>query len=166
MKAIKGLFVFVFVLSMGMYLFHSTKTVSAKAEKEWLTPGSEANFTIINVDQAAQTAPNWLQKFSVGIVINGPEKICYPFREGEFHWTPLILQLAGEDWVALETTKEFLNGIEGIPYACSITGSGGTFALFGSYHGPRKPKSVVPTELVCPIGQTLVGDHCQPVASK
>jgi hypothetical protein len=47
------------------------------------------------VDDAAKTAPAWLQQFSEGVVLSKAAKICYPFRSGQFHWVPQILELKG-----------------------------------------------------------------------
>ena len=79
-----------------------------------------------------------MQKFSDGITISKPTKICYTFRHGRFHWVPKILQLKNGKWSTLATTSEYLYGEEASLYACAKPVEAGTFALFAYYNGPAE----------------------------
>jgi len=131
---------FVFVITLAFLAVSVPGSVSASAgdigSGVWVTPGSSLAFTTINVDKAAKSAPNWLQQLSEGIVITAPEKICYPFRDGQFHWQPKIMKLTNGVWTHLTTTKEHPFTDEAVEYACATTPAAGTYALFGYYDGP------------------------------
>lgn len=145
----------------------------------WLLPDSSSTFRIIDVGLALDATPDWLQQFSEGIMIETPEKICYPFRLGQYNWVPQILQLENEKWIPIETDLQFIGGTEALPYACAETRTAGTFALFSYYHGPYEPivasspvtespetEPEEPEPIICEPGYTLVGDHCQPIPHK
>ena len=132
-KAIYSLIILALV--GGLFFFKAPQTVTAASEGTWVVP-SGVDYTIIDVSTTALTAPSWLQLFSGGIQIDLPTKICYPFRQGNYYWIPEIRHLTDNLWVKVETTKEYLFGEESGLYACATPAFGGTFALFGYYHGP------------------------------
>lgn len=119
----------------GLFFFKAPQTVTAASEGTWVVP-SGADYTIVDIETAALTAPSWLQRFSGGIQIDLPTKICYPFRQGNYYWIPEIRHLTDNLWVKVETTKEYLFGEESGLYTCATPAFGGTFALFAYYHGP------------------------------
>jgi hypothetical protein len=132
------------VLAFSAVMATSPQPALAVGSDAWLTPGADPALTvkIVNVDDAAKSAPNWLQQFSEGINISKPTQICYPFRLGRYHWVPQILQLTDGVWTKITTTQEYLSGSDGIPSACAAPSAAGTFALFAYYNGPIETKSV------------------------
>ena len=169
----KILFTLLTLVAIGCFALLITRQVSASAgnsgEGSWFLPETNHAYSTINLDLESQSAPDWLQQLSGGIIINQAEKICYPFRGGQFHWVPQILQLRDGKWLKVATDKEYLAGAEGSLFACASTNSAGTFALFGYYDGPAEHFEVVPTEeppLECPPGFTPVGNQCQPLPKK
>jgi len=149
-----SILVIALVLILGLVLVQAPRDASASTGNigsgAWILPDSPANFTTTNVDLAAQSAPGWLQQFSEGITILSADKICYPFRNGQFFWVPQILQLQNGVWTKIATTKETLSQEDGaFIFACSEAPSAGTYALFGYYDGPIEPKDFftqVPTD--------------------
>lgn len=138
----------VFVLVICMLLVNLPKEVQANAGDigggTWVTPGSSDAFKTVNVDKAAKNAPAWLQQLSEGIVITAPEKICYPFAGGRYHWQPQIMQLSAGKWSKVDTKATALYGQEAEEYACATPKTAGTFALFGFYNGPAEVESNLP----------------------
>jgi hypothetical protein len=124
----------VMMLLLSLLLIKAPQNVSALNEQSWVVQ-SGVESTTVDVTTAATTAPAWLQRFSDGIQIEMPAKICYPFRQGAYDWVPEILRLSGETWTQLETSKEYLFGKEAGLYACATPTYAGTFALFAYYHG-------------------------------
>ena len=133
---------FVFLLTLSFLAVSVPGSVSAAAgdigSGAWVTPGSAAAFTTVNVDKAAKSAPDYLQQLSEGIVISAPAKICYPFRGGQFHWVPKIMQLSNGKWTSMTTGQEYLFTDEAVGYACTKASAAGTYALFGYYDGPAE----------------------------
>lgn len=131
------------MMVLALLLAPAAGTASA-AEGTWVFPkGAPASSELVNVDQAALSAPAWLQQFSGGIKISQAAKICYTFRQGQFNWTPKILQLKGSAWKAVATTKEYLYGEEGSLFACAQPVEAGTYALFAYYSKPKETAATV-----------------------
>jgi hypothetical protein len=134
--------IFVFLLTISFLVVSVPGSVSAAAgdigSGTWVTPGSTAAFTTVNVDKAAASAPDYLQQLSEGIVLSAPAKICYPFRGGQFHWVPRIMRLTNAKWTAMTTEKESIFTDEAVEYACTKAPAAGTYALFGYYDGPAE----------------------------
>jgi hypothetical protein len=140
----KGFICFlVFILVLSLLLINPQKNVLAEAgdigSGVWVLPGSTATFTNVNVDEAAKSVPSWLQQLSEGIQIKVSNKICYPFRGGQFHWVPQIMKLTDGVWTRIATTQEYLYTTEVVQYACAAAPTTGTYALFGYYNGPTEP---------------------------
>ncbi len=108
-------------------------------EGSWVLPGAAASvkYVTLNVDDEATSAPTWMKRFSDGIKITEPAKICYSFRPGQFGWVPKIMQYKNDQWVSLATTTEYLNGIESTGFACANPNKAGTYALFSYYIAPK-----------------------------
>jgi hypothetical protein len=87
------------------------------------------------IDLTTMPAPNWLQLASTGLKLSGPSKICYPFRDGQFHWVGEIREFVGGKWVKLDTTVARPN-VEADDQACAQALEAGTYALFAYYNGP------------------------------
>ncbi len=122
------------VMMVLALLFAPTAGTANAAEGTWAFPkGAPASYELVIVDQAAQSAPAWLQQFSGGIKISQAVKVCYTFRHGQFGWTPRFLQLKGSTWKSVVTTKEYLYGEEGSLFACAQPVEAGTYALFAYY---------------------------------
>ncbi len=136
------------VLAFSAVLATSPQPALAVGSDAWLTPGADASVKVqaVNVDQAAATAPAWMQQFSEGIDISKPTKICYPFRQGNFKWVPQILHVTGTLWSKVETSKETLSGPEGTLMACATPVEAGTYALFAYYTGRVEKKVVLPPD--------------------
>lgn len=132
-------------LLLVLVLAIAPKDVSASSgdigSGEWILPSSSASFTAVNVDQAALTAPTWLQQLSEGIKIKSADKICYPFRGGSFKWVPQIMKLTDSKWSNIKTTQEKINGEEDILFACAQAPAAGTYTLFGYYSGQNAQTS-------------------------
>src|SRR5512133_3627955 len=114
------------MMVLGLVFSAAPKVVSASPVVEdpytpsWVFPlDPSSSFQAVNIELAAQNAPSWMQKFSDGITISKPTKICYTFRHGRFHWVPKILQLKNGKWSTLATTSEYLYGEEASLYACA-----------------------------------------------
>lgn len=132
------------VLAFSAVMATSPQPALAVGSESWLTPGADSSLKVeaVNVDEAALTATAWMQQFSKGIHISKPNKICYPFRQGNFHWVPQIYQLSGTIWRKVETTKETISGPEGTLMACATPFEAGTYAPFAYYNGPVEKKVV------------------------
>ncbi|MHC1739927.1 MAG: hypothetical protein AB9897_02315 [Anaerolineaceae bacterium] len=135
------------VLALSLVLVKAPQNVLAVGDGSWVV-ASPATFVKANVEAAVKTAPAWLQQLSDGINISAPAKICYPFRGGQFHWVPQVMQLKDGKWIKVDTTKEYLFGEEGGLYACAKPSVAGTFVLFGYYSGPAQAK--VTSVAACP----------------
>ncbi len=129
------------MLAFSFVLTSAPQSAQAVGSDAWVLPLADASttFSTVNVDEAAKTAPAWLQQFSEGVVITKATKICYPFRSGQFSWVPQILELKDGLWSRVITTKEYLSGPEGSLFACATPSNAGTFALFAYYTGPIEP---------------------------
>ena len=111
----------------------------------WVFPLDPAtSYKTLSVEADAVNAPAWLQLFSTGISLSQPTKICYTFRNAQFHWVPKFLQLKDGVWKTLATTVEYLYGEEGSPYACARPTEAGVYALFAYYSGPAAAKVLDP----------------------
>lgn len=145
----QNLFAFLAImLAFSAVMATSPQPALAVGSESWLTPGADPSLKVetVNVDEAALTATAWMQQFSEGIHISKPNKICYPFRQGNFHWVPQIFQLSGTIWSKVETTKETISGPEGALMACASPTEAGTYALFAYYTGPVEKKVVLPPD--------------------
>ena len=146
-----AIFSLALMLAFSFLLIKAPQSALAIGSGIWVLPlaGSSTAFTSVNIDEAAKTAHPWLQQLSDGVQIDVPTEICYPFRGGQFHWVPQILELNNGTWSEVETTTEYLYGAEATQYACAVPVAAGTFALFGYYNGP------VETFNVNPVGDKL-----------
>jgi hypothetical protein len=131
------------LIAFSFSLAKAPGSVIATGSGTWLVIPATVTSSDVNVDAAALSAPSWLQQLSEGVATTAPAKICYPFRGGQFHWVPQIMQLTGNLWTSITTTKEYLFGEEAGLYACAAPVNSGTFALFGYYNGPVEQAKVL-----------------------
>lgn len=78
----------------------------------------------------------WYQLKADGLKIDGPAKICRPFRAGRFGWVGEIFQLVDGKWVKLPTTAAWVADAEGKFTVCAQAPAAGTYALFGYWVKP------------------------------
>jgi len=154
--------IFVFLLTLSFLAVSVPGSVSAAAgdigSGTWVTPGSAAAFTTVNVDKAAESAPDYLQQLSEGIMLSASAKICYPFRGGQFHWVPRIMRLTNAKWTAMTTEKESIFTDEAVEYACTKAPAAGTYALFGYYDGPAESDSAPAPLAKCGDDMVFTGE--------
>jgi hypothetical protein len=133
----------VFTSAPGMV--NASPLVKDSYTPTWVFPLDPAtSYETVRVEAAAENAPEWLQLFSAGASLSQPTKICYTFRNAQFHWVPQFLQLKDGAWKALATSVEYLDGEEGKPYACAWSTEAGVYALFAYYSGPAAAKAPGP----------------------
>jgi hypothetical protein len=90
--------------------------------------------TEFELDTAVYPAPEaWEQAMAKGVKVDGPGKICHPFRKGAYGWTGSIYQLSENGWVKLPTTLGWIPNEEGVYKACAYAPAAGTYAFFGYY---------------------------------
>lgn len=143
------------LVAIALALIPLQGTAVAAYGGSWVFPlGGDASYQVVDVSQAVQTAPAWLQQFSEGIKIDQPTKVCYTFRHGQFNWVPRFLQLSDGKWSAVATTKEYLYGEEGSLFACAQPTVAGTLVLFAYYSGPAEAPQVS-----APAGKLFTVDH-------
>lgn len=117
------------ILVLVIAFIGTVRSVSATAD-EWNTG------TDVSIDLAVNPAPaTWMQLFGNGVKVDSATTICHPFREGGYGWTPVIHQLTGNGWVALETSNTRAND-ESEYQACAMAPTAGTYALFMYYTKP------------------------------
>ncbi len=128
-------------LLAGLVFFQAPQKVVATGigEGTWVLPGAAVStkYSTVNVDEESLQAPTWVQRFSDGIKISEPTKICYSFRPGQFGWVPKFMQYKNDQWYSMASTLEYIWGIEGGLYACASPKTAGIFTLFGFFNGPK-----------------------------
>jgi hypothetical protein len=110
------------------------------ADGQWEWQGVGINGSEINGALIAAPISPWLQILTNAVKIDGPAKICHPFRGGQFKWIGEIRQLVDGKWVKLATTSSWVPDAEGEFMACAQAPSAGTYALLGYYSGPSEVK--------------------------
>lgn len=113
---------------------------SGIADGQWEWQGVGINGSEITVDLSAAPISPWLELLTNAIKIDGPAKICHPFRGGQFKWIGEIRQLVDGKWIKLATTSGWVPDAEGEFMACAQAPSAGTYALLGYYSGPPEVK--------------------------
>ena len=128
-------------LVFGIMLAVPSQNVQAKAEPKTVTDtwqyGPDVTGTEVELDLTTMPAPDWLQLMSTGLQISGASKICYPFRNAQFHWEGEIRQLVDGKWIKLDTTVA-RHDSEADYQACAQAPAAGTYALFAYYDGPAE----------------------------
>jgi len=89
------------------------------------------------------TPREWYQLKAEGLMIDGPAKICRPFKAGRFGWVGEIFQLVDGNWVKLPTTAAWMPDSEGKYTVCAQAPAAGTYALFGYWIRPADYKDPV-----------------------
>lgn len=119
-----------FVLASGKTpVFAGTVPVPLTGAPAWQIGTAGAIVKEIAMDKVTPLIPG-LQLMSPALVTNGPVKVCYDFRGGQFGWNGQIRMLVGGEWVSLATTQVWTPDKEGKMMACAEAPAAGTFALF------------------------------------
>jgi hypothetical protein len=135
------------ILMLGFTLVMAPQQVQAVAPVNTPPPltwqyGAGVAGTPFAIDLTKMPAPNWLQLVSTGLKLSGPAKICYPFRDGQFHWVGEIREFVGGKWVKLDATVTRPNS-EADYQACAQAPAEGTYALFAYYNGPAEGPAAI-----------------------
>lgn len=113
------------------------------ADGQWEWQGVGINGSEINGALITTPISPWLELLTNAIKIDGPAKICHPFRGGQFKWIGEIQQLVDGKWIKLVTTNGWVPDAEGEFTSCAQAPSAGTYALLGYYSGPPEIKPLV-----------------------
>ena len=143
--------ILVFVIVLGIMFIQAPQTAQAvvpapepSTPQSGIAEGSWNTGTEVKVDLTAAPAPAWLQLLTYGVKIDAPTTICHPFRGGQYGWVGEIRQLVEGQWVKIETTNDWVPDKEGKFMACAAAPAAGTYALFGSYQGPKESGQSLP----------------------
>ena len=112
--------------------YKSTKVtptaVAPSLSGEWNT-GTEVD---LNMDK--YPAPSWAQLWSkAGIKVPAKTKLCHPFNQAQYRWTPIIMQFVDKKWVKMDAATSLTKTDDGGYKACVYAANAGTYALFGYY---------------------------------
>lgn len=115
---------------------------SGIADGDWQWTRPSVHGQEVSVDLVSAPAPVWLQLLTSGLKIDGPAKICHPFKGGQYKWIGEIRQWVAGKWVKLDTVNDWVPSREGQFMSCAVAPKAGTYALFGYYTGPAEKKTV------------------------
>lgn len=104
--------------------------------EEWYWDIAGVTGEIIPMYTITTVPREWYQLKADGLKIDGPAKICRPFRAGRFGWVGEIFQLVDGKWVKLPTTVAWVADAEGKFTVCAQAPAAGTYALFGYWVKP------------------------------
>ncbi|NMC35140.1 MAG: hypothetical protein GYA36_22175 [Veillonellaceae bacterium] len=104
--------------------------------EEWYWDNVGVTGEIIPMYTITTVPREWYQLKADGLKIDGPAKICRPYRAGRFGWVGEIFQLVDGAWVKLPTTAAWVADAEGKFTVCAQAPAAGTYALFGYWVKP------------------------------
>jgi hypothetical protein len=125
---------FVFAPMTASGIFQLTPTPELEV---WYWDASGVAGEVIPMYAITTTPREWYQLKADGLKIDGPAKICRPFRAGRFGWVGEIFQLVDGAWVKLPTTAAWVADTEGKYTVCAQAPAAGTYALFGYWVKPE-----------------------------
>jgi hypothetical protein len=124
---------FIFTPMTASAIFRITTTPEIEV---WYWDNAGVTGEVVPMYGITTTPREWYQLKADGLMIDGPAKICRPFRAGRFGWVGEIFQLVDDAWVKLPTTAAWVADAEGKYTVCAQAPAAGMYALFGYWVKP------------------------------
>jgi len=124
---------FIFTPVTASAIFRVTPTPENEV---WYWDNADVTGEVLPMYTITSVPREWYQLKADGLKIDGPAKICRPFRAGRFGWVGEIFQLVDGAWVKLPTTAAWVPDAEGKYTVCAQAPAAGTYALFGYWVKP------------------------------